>query len=218
MAAAPRPRWYTWREVEHLAEDLLRRAGAWSEEPAATDIESLLELHLGVRVDYAADTDPDVLGYTEFRATPEVKVAQWLTEAASGPGASPGIVGRWRATLAHEAGHIVLHAGARTRPRAWAKLTGAMLEDFDPGEAAALRTIEYQANMMMVALLMPERRVVRCLLGMTDGREVFPPLAGEDGVALELELGLARTFSVSREMARIRMAALGMREPEDGAR
>ncbi len=34
------------------------------------------------------EINPDVLGYTEFRATPEVKVAQWLTEAASGPGAS----------------------------------------------------------------------------------------------------------------------------------
>jgi hypothetical protein len=94
-------------------EDELHRAGLWpGQDSPAVDVEGFIEGHLKASPDRYAALEGDVLGLTEFRrgATPLVRINQDLTGSAmDGEWCPPGIQGRWRATLAHEASHVVLH-------------------------------------------------------------------------------------------------------------
>ena len=75
------------------------------------DLEAFLETALGVKLDLHAQLDSEVLGATKFirNERPLVSISSELTEAADSAGGPPGALGRWRATLAHEATHVVLH-------------------------------------------------------------------------------------------------------------
>src|SRR4051812_22797481 len=94
-------------------EDELRKANLLpSPEAPSVDIEGFLERHLKVSLDQHADLPADVLGLTEFfpGKTPHVAINRDLTGSAIDEDGSPlGIRGRWRATLAHEASHVVVH-------------------------------------------------------------------------------------------------------------
>src|SRR5690349_16786410 len=103
--------WYRADEIEQICASTLQRAGLLPDPPRCdVDIEKLVETHLGAEVDYGVELPEDVLGYTEFRDPPLIAVNRDLTDAATATGASAGLVGRWRATIAHEAAHVVLHA------------------------------------------------------------------------------------------------------------
>ena len=100
--------WYESDEIEAIAEDELRRAELmpWPDDPV-TDLERLIEGHLKAQLDQYAQLPEGVLGLTRFGGSrPLVSVSSELTEAAEEEPPRPGKVGRWRATLAHEASHI----------------------------------------------------------------------------------------------------------------
>ena len=173
--------WYEPDEIERIAEDELRRAGLMPSlgEPV-TDLERFIEGHLNAELDQYAELPDDVLGLTQFQARrrPVVSINSKLTEAAESDTVNPGAVGRWRATMAHEATHILLHrylfdpemaqlVGAQTDSNAHVEQAGLMrclhrdvtpVSAQDASQARRRRDWrEIQANRGMAALLMPGR-------------------------------------------------------------
>jgi hypothetical protein len=94
-----------------MMEDALRKADLYpSEETPAVNIEGFIQ-SLEVRMDQYAELDPTVLGLTEFYTDgpPKILINRDLTGAIDDDETPPGIRGRWRATMAHEASHVVMH-------------------------------------------------------------------------------------------------------------
>jgi hypothetical protein len=178
------------------------------------DIEALVETHLGAEVDYGATTPSDVLGYTEFREVPLVAVSRSLTDAATAGNAGLGTIGRWRATIAHEAAHVLLHRDLydatsehpgrpNTRPIRCARAS------FDaPTSSHDWR--EVQANMGMASLLMPRELFDREAIEAFSGRgPVMPPVPAREPWLDIVIAVLASRFKVSKQAARIRLETMG---------
>lgn len=208
--------WFSRAEIERLCEDRLAAAGLLPSDGGCTvDVEALLENELGAAVDYSAKLAPSVLGFTIFERPPRVVVNVTLTDGATRPDAPPGLLGRWRATIAHEAAHILLHA---------------RLYDPDPsvpGRAnvqpvRCLRTTveqeqsktdwrEVQANMGMAALLMPkslfEREATAALRAVVPN--AIPPLRRDHPALATIVPLLASKFAVSKQATAIRLETCG---------
>lgn len=216
--------WLDRDDVELMMEDELRRADLL---PAAgtpvVDIEGFLERYLKVGLDQHADLAADVLGLTEFfpGKTPRVAINKDLTGSAIDEDGSPlGLRGRWRATLAHEASHVVIHRPLFELPPEQPRLFGEHAEPAQETQRlmrCQKRNVLYrgttsdwrevQANQGMAALLMPRSiflEVSRALL--PGGR---PPSLGTQE-ARQLIGELASRFEVSRQAAEIRLATLGV--------
>jgi hypothetical protein len=201
--------WYAPHEVEVLAERLLSDAGLLPTlEAPRVDLERLLEQHFEAEVDYGAAMPLGVLGYTVFGDHIRVCIDRQLTDLATAPTPTVGDVGRWRATIAHEAAHILLHrelfsAGAGGRvPRTFARCSGGTID----GAVEPSDWREVQANMGMAALLMPatvfDSLVTRILL--RERRAPIPPVSPGSRLGREIVGAVAREFGVSRQAACIR--------------
>jgi len=173
--------WYEPDEIERIVEDELRRANLMpSISEPVTDIERFIEGYLNAELDQYAQLPDDVLGLAQFQPGrwPTVSLNSKLTESAEADFANPGTVGRWRATMAHEATHILLHrylfdlemaqsAGAQAGGnihREHAGLMRCLHRDIMPVSAQDWSQTrrrrdwrEIQANRGMAALLMPSR-------------------------------------------------------------
>lgn len=204
-------------ELEDLAETELARAKliATESEPIV-DIERFVEHHLGAELDLGADLDPGVLGLTELRVgqSARVLISRDLSDSAFAEEPGSGVLGRWRATVAHEATHVMLH-------RLLFELNadqGTLFEDEDASSTSLMRCLkrdvgygvrsrdprEWQANKGMAALLMP--------------RTLFVDLARREKLAgrtePELTTWMAGAFAVSKQAAGIRLNSLGFVEPD----
>lgn len=206
--------WFEDDEIERIMEDELRRANLMPTlENSVVDVEGFVENFLKVTLDQHAELKKDILGLTEFRSgkVPAIRINKDLTGSAmDADWCPPGIQGRWRATVAHEAAHVVLHR---------------MLFEFDDSETALfdvsdtghslLRCLkrdvayrsrttdwrEVQANRGMAALLMPTTTFVRA------ARKEYVDLNPTTVDAATRRL--ATQFAVSREAAAIRLRTLG---------
>lgn len=214
----PQRFWLSDDDIERRAEAELQRAGLMpSETHPIVDVERFVERHLGATLDTYADLDDDVLGQTEFvRGTPpHVRVNRALTaKAFDDPDTPPGAEERWRATVAHEAAHVLFHAHLFAGPQ--------NLDLFDMEAAApvlhrcgvkdvmfragASDWKEIQANRGMAALLMPRSFFVRRV------RAAFVTGFGSEqpsrAQAESLTATLAATFNVSKQALSIRVTAL----------
>lgn len=217
--------WFGPDEIERLAEEELRRAGLLpTPERPLVDVERLVEVHLGCDLDQYAPLPRDVLGVTEFRPglPPHVQVNAELTRLAFDvPDPPPGARGRWRATLAHEAAHVLLHRSLVEPDPSQTSLLD--LEPLDVSPAGRLfrclkREVafgggsdwrEQQANRCMAALLMPRSVFVQAVARLKPQVGLLPsePVPADRVEALARKL--ARLFDVSRQAARIRLEELG---------
>ncbi|HXG44988.1 MAG TPA: ImmA/IrrE family metallo-endopeptidase [Gemmatimonadales bacterium] len=218
--------WFERSELETIIEDELRNASLFpTAEDPAVDVERFLESHLKVTLDQYADLEDDVLGLTEFRRgqPPVVLVNRDLTGSAmDSDWAPPGVRGRWRATLAHEAAHVVLHRVLFELDPGQEPLFEADLRD--PDGHRVMRCLkrqvsftreawdwrEVQANRGMAALLMPRD------LFLDLARSELPGIGGDSVLAanspevVKLADHLAALFAVSRQAAAIRLETLGL--------
>lgn len=203
-------------EIDQIAEDELQKANLMpTPGSGSVDIEDFVEHYLGARLDAGAHLEVDVLGTTEFRRgePPVIRVNRVLTDAAFEVDEYSGTLGRWRATLAHEATHVLIHPLLfELNPAQEAMFDNDGSSDGDvvlclkrdttfAGRSRDPR--EYQANKGMAALLMP--------------RAVFSQVAREAAtapLAPRLVEHLARQFEVSRQATRIRLTSLGFLTPE----
>jgi hypothetical protein len=215
--------WFEPEEIEQIAEDELRKAKQY---PSATspvlDIERFLEGHLKASLDQFADLEPDVLGLTRFHKgrPPAVSINRDLPEAADTE-AKPGVVGRWRATLAHESAHILLHrmlfelngngqskTSADTSSGGHDAVMQCLKRDVGPGGRSS-DWREVQANRGMAALLMPQRifsKVAQAKIDETNLTELTPGSQSSRILAQQL----AHHFSVSKQAASIRLETLSL--------
>jgi Zn-dependent peptidase ImmA (M78 family) len=143
-----------------------------------------------------------------------------LTEAADTE-AKPGVVGRWRATLAHESAHILLHrmlfelngngqskTSADTSSGGHDAVMQCLKRDVGPGGRSS-DWREVQANRGMAALLMPQRifsKVAQAKIDETNLTELTPGSQSSRILAQQL----AHHFSVSKQAASIRLETLSL--------
>ncbi len=219
--------WFDPAEIDSLAEDALHRAGLMPTlQTPVVDVEALVEGYLKADLDQYAPLPRDVLGVTEFRSglPPQVLINRDLTGAALDvPNPAPGARGRWRATVAHEAAHILLHrvlvepdpsqTSLLELPPSGAPLPGQRMfrclrREVAFGGGSDWR--EVQANRCMAALLMPRSVFLQAVARAKAEVGFFPEEAlraeGLDGVVRRL----ARRFEVSRQAAQIRLEELGL--------
>jgi IrrE N-terminal-like domain len=222
--------WYESDEIEVIAEDELRRAGLMpSPDDPVTDLERLIEGHLKAQLDQYAELPEGVLGLTQFdaRRRPAVSISRVLTEAVEEDQPRPGQLGRWRATLAHEATHIFLHrylfdpdmAPLPGRQQSGTAAEGgavmrclhrdvAPVSTHDWGRISRRRDWrEVQANRGMAALLMPGRTFKDVAFEQMAklGRSSIP---SGPAFADTLASAMADAFQVSKQAALIRLGTL----------
>lgn len=220
--------WFDQAEIENMSEGELRKADLLpGAEAPVVDIERFIEVHLRVRLDQHADLDPDVLGLTEFPPglPPAISINRDLTNSAlDAEDGAPGLVGRWRATLAHEASHVILHQ---------------VLFDLDPNQGSmfdlpdrpeALRLMrclkrevtfvkgagdwrEVQANRGMAGLLMPKSIFQEVASLEFDRLGLVVGIASDSDSSNRVAAALAGRFEVSRQAASIRLVTLGLVRP-----
>lgn len=230
-AGGERRLWYELDEIERIMEDELYRARLLpdsSQDDVAVDLETLVETHLKLPLDQHARLETDVLGMTEFLPgrPPMISISADLTGAFD-EDETLGMKGRWRATLAHEVAHVLLH-------RLLFDIDDLQRGLFTPdakseqGPARLQRCLkrnvmyrsggsdwrEVQANRGMGALLMPRATFVpvvnqsRMALRLPDGALS----KGMPGARLLIE-EVARRFTVSRQAAGIRLEGQGVLAP-----
>lgn len=200
--------WYDEAEIEQIAEEALASGGLMPGSPQPIDIEELLENHLEVAVDYSTPLPDDVLALVTFEEPIRVMVNRSLTEAAVVAGAPLAALGRWRATLAHEAAHVLLHSSLYRR--SGGQVPERCLRSVIDTGAPSHDWREVQANMGMAALLMPRALYAQAAKSiLMPMQPVIPPLSPDGAQAVRLVSRLARQFVVSRQAASIRLATLG---------
>jgi IrrE N-terminal-like domain len=170
------------------------------------DLGVLVEEHAS-RLDLYADLTPlgeGIEGVTTFfrGRRPEVQIARELSE-------SRGRDHRLRMTLAHELGHVVLHAplwgSQELTLDLWAESGRAPVVEChrDRLHSASVDWLEWQAFYAGSGVLMPKAEVVALLGG---SRALVAPgsAAADERVAL-----ISVAFGVSVDAARIRLQQLG---------
>ena len=107
--------WYERSEIDQIMTAELTTAGLLpdaSDRDVSVDIESLVERHLRLSFDQYAELQSDTLGITRFvpGEPPRIEINRDLTtNALDTEDRTPGTLGRWRSTVAHEVGHVLLH-------------------------------------------------------------------------------------------------------------
>lgn len=204
-------------EIEQVMEDELRRAQLQPTlSDSVVDLDRLIERHLKADFDQYAELPADVLGQTDFRHVrkPAVQINKDLTGSAfDSEWCPPGIEGRWRATVAHEAAHIILHRmlfevddnqGSLFPTEGHAapaqQLHRCLKRDVTH-RAATSDWKEIQANKGMAALLMPKSVFTRAARRSGAG-------SATDSSLRDVVHSLATQFAVSRQAATIRLKTL----------
>jgi len=222
--------WYEQDEIELIATDELRRAHLYPTPISpVVDLEQFIEKHLRSKLDQYATLPDDVLGATEFTPgeRPRVQINRALTASAVDEPVA-GAFGRWRATMAHEGSHILLH-------RVLFDLNPGqtMLFDVPVAESARLRLLrclhrnivgrgggdwrEVQANRGMAALLMPQALFRDLTHVEMEALNLTPrALEKDQDKVLELVRALARRCGTSQQAAGIRLETLAL-VPQTGS-
>ena len=226
-AGGERRLWFDKDEIDQIMDAELHKADMFPDfAQPSVDIESFLELHLGVKLDLHANLEPDVLGETRFirRTRPLVLIHRGLTLEVEGAGVPSGQLGRWRATLAHEAAHVTLHRMLFEVPFE----QESFFEIDSHSGSSLLRCLkrnvsfsrgpsdwkEIQANRGMASLLMPKSHfagLVRKAVGATVDDDLLAkiPVAGSPAF-YDLVREVSSLCDVSQEAALIRLETLGL--------
>lgn len=218
--------WIEPFEIEALIEEELRRAGQYPTlEAPVVDLERFIERHLRASLDQYAELPSSELGMTEFLVDddPHVSISRTLTNAIESAPPPPGALGRWRATLAHEVTHVILHRDLYVRSPGQASLFDLSSRQQGQPIRCLERDIvsrarghwrEVQANLGMATLLMPRDVFGRAAREELAGRlgHTAPPDAGSHEAA-RLVACLASRFATSRQATAIRLETLGLVRP-----
>lgn len=213
--------YYELKDIERTCSDELNAQGLLPNAPAAIRIDRFIEKRFGV-VPHYEDLPEGVLGYSRFgeKGLEAVVVSRVLAEDGS-----TAAERRVTTTLAHEAGHALLHAhlfvlGKPQKSLFGGKVTGPKIlcrTDAVTGGSGRPKYEgqwwEFQANQAIGALLLPRFLVQQALephlaLGGALGLgRVLPAERREQAVT-----DLAETFQVNPAVVRIRLEELHLGE------
>ena len=224
--------WYEPDEIEYIMIDELEKAGLLpdvSSDDVTVDVERLVEQHLGLPFDQHAELGDNILGVTHFflGQKPRIEINRNLTGTAlDDEDATPGTIGRWRATVAHEIGHVLLHrslyeiddmqqglfSSQKQRQESSPVLMRCLKRNVSyRSDKGGSDWREVQANMAIGALLMPKTVVLSVVQVEMDRMGTSGHLVASDSANVEqLVSTLARRFTVSKQAARIRIEGLGL--------
>ncbi|WP_240230037.1 ImmA/IrrE family metallo-endopeptidase [Devosia lacusdianchii] len=199
-------------ECEKLLADFRRETGRKPDVAIDTDdLTVMIERHVGDLDVYAdlSEDGPEVEGVTLFAAQrkPDVAIAERLTS-------DDRRSNRFRTTLAHELGHVVLHDPLYQEKLATGDLFAAVTEERlickrdTMVDAPMTDWMEWQACYFSGALLMPRRAMIDLAKEHGDGITGAPRL-GTDKAANLIAAAMDR-FVVSQEAARVRLSVLGL--------
>jgi len=205
--------YYKDHEIEDICTDALREVALLPTEPRPVRIDRFIEKRFGIVPSYE-NLPEGILGLTRFTkdGVKDVVVANAL-DADSSVSAQRRI----RTTLAHEAGHCLLHTHLFVLATPPKSLFGDFTEPTkpkilcrdEPGSARySGQWWEFQANTAMGYLLMPRALVDKVVdeflvpVGNLGGKRIDPL---RHAAAL---LALSETFDVNRIVAQIRLDAL----------
>ena len=221
--------YYEDTAFEDMAMAELSSVGLLPEKPEPVRVDRFIERRFGVVPKYE-DLPPGVMGFTKFGPSEieAVIISRALSE--EGRRSAERLI---NSTLAHEAGHMIMHKGLFTLQvregtysllpsdidleKGEIKCRSEIVEAGDKAESTKRydgRWWEYQANQMIGTLLMPRPLVYEAvdpllasqgLLGM----KVLDDSRREDAARL-----LAETFDVNPAAARVRVAKLFPEIPE----
>jgi hypothetical protein len=191
-------------------------------------IDEILELHLGLTI--------ELKNLRDLFSHGDVHGALWMREQVVGvddsldPALHPSKTGRYRFTLAHEAGHWRLHKAYYLEDPNQGKLFGPGLGQptYVCRSSEAKKPVEWQADYFAACVLMPRELVVDswhrwrgsldavCINDLREnggsfpsGQTVPPDVAGsEDAVFEKFCRPLAGKFEVSAQALRIRLEEL----------
>lgn len=214
---ATRPH-YKLPEIDRICGDALKAAGLLPETPEPVRIDRFVEKHFKVSPRYEPLPD-GVLGFTAFG--PAGVTAIVITTALDEEGGSVS-ERRIRTTLAHEAGHGLLH----THLFALGEKPRSLFEDGSDRPEILCRDVhgtphearydgrwwEFQANRAIGGLLMPRTLVMKAAAPFCEerGALVLPGLKEDQRERAVREL--AETFDVNPAVARIRLNDVFARE------
>lgn len=208
------------KEIDQMCVDALKAAGLLPDTPSAIRIDRFIEKHFKTQIAYE-DVDVGVLGCTVFEPNGKIKVVA-VSPAISADGSISG-KRRERSTLAHEAGHCLMHPTLFMDDGTQSMFTGAGHENLDFKQRRILcrdddfrrttrrydgRWWEYHANRAIGGLLLPKKLVEKCVDGLLAttgglGMKSLPPTAREQGKRL-----VATTFDVNPIVAEIRLGEM----------
>ena len=217
---AERP-YFTQDDIERISLDELEKVSLLPTTPEPIRIERFIEKRFDVRASYE-DTPPGVLGYTLFgpKGVESVIVSRALEQDTSKVSQR-----RVNTTLAHEAGHGLLHAHlfALATAEDVISLFNGELEKNTPrilcrdgtvagGQEGARRYDgrwwELQANQVMGALLLPRDLVLVALRSRLVDRGSFGEKTLEEANRELAARELSEVFDVNPVVARIRLGQI----------
>ncbi len=208
-------------EVERICSEELRAFSLYPLSPEPVRIDRFIEKRFGV-VPEAEDLPAQILGYTSFgaRGVQAIYVSRALLEDDTGPAKR-----RVTTTLAHEAGHGLLHAHlfafeadknlvlfGRDPDVTMTKIL-CRNEDTSPRSGYDGRWWELQANMAMAALVLPKALILECLKLHLQARGTVGALVLPDSQRAAAIHLVSETFDVNPIVAKLRLARLW---PEEG--
>lgn len=197
-------------ELESIALDALRDVALVPDTPSPVRIDRFIEKRFSVVPAYEP-VAPGVLGYTRFGpdGAAQVVVSRELSEERT-----PVAERRERSTLAHEAGHILLHSSLfapkpDARPLFDVDLARQTVLCRDHGSSPAYdgRWWEYQANQMIGPLLLPRELAIEALRGLT-AVSALGVLRIDESQREVAARRLSRVFDVNPTVARHRITRL----------
>lgn len=206
-------------EIEQICSDALRETGLYPSELQPIRIERFIGKRFGVTPEYARLPE-GVLGYTEFGKS---GVAAIYVDSLLSEEGTQAAERRVTSTLAHEAGHGLLHAHLFVLQPPSPGLfghspdcTGSKILCRDEvgsssrrlGEGYDGRWWEFQANQAMSALLLPKPLVERCVEPLLVSRGFMGRGTLEDARRTEAIRLIAETFDVNPVVAKIRLAGM----------
>lgn len=210
--------WYDASEIEAIMCGSVDAAGM--ENARVVDLERLAESHLRVHLDQHAELPNEVLGITEFCADGAVRVSinKDLTSEFESSSAGVSSIGRWRATLAHELSHVILHKELFVVGAQQSELFAETVQ-VDAQDERTVKCFkrdlqgqpsgswkEVQANLGMAALLMPRRHFT---MAFNEAMERYPDHQGDEP-SRDLVESLALQFQASRQAVTIRLKTLAL--------
>lgn len=211
----PERPYFTNDEIERICTEELMLVDLLPHSPGPVRIERFIEKRFGISEEYE-DLDDGILGMTQFgsEGVQRIIVARSLEEDDSDVAAR-----QIRTTLAHEAGHGLLHASMFVDGNQQ-KLFGDLSDPVQPKVLCRSRALEsgtklyngewweYQANRVIGGLLMPRDLVVCALkkylvLNGALGTVSLNRFSKEEAVAV-----LSVVFDVNPAVSRIRLETL----------